>query len=43
MTFVSSPVSSRWIPPRRPSGCAEFFPDEHVPPRAAAVLLELFG
>ena len=23
--------------------CAEFFPDEHVPPRAAAVLLELFG
>ena len=23
--------------------CAEFFPDERVPPRAAAVLLELFG
>jgi hypothetical protein len=23
--------------------CAEFFPDEHVPPRAAAVLRELFG
>jgi len=23
--------------------CAEFFPDEHVPPRAAAVLLELVG
>jgi hypothetical protein len=23
--------------------CVEFFPDEHVPPRAAAVLLELFG
>ena len=23
--------------------CAEFFPDEHVPLRAAAVLLELFG
>jgi len=22
---------------------AEFFPDEHVPPRAAAVLRELFG
>lgn len=23
--------------------CAEFFPDENVPPRAAAVLQELFG
>ena len=23
--------------------CAEFFPDEQVPPRAAAVLPELFG
>ncbi len=23
--------------------CAEFFPDEQIPPRAAAVLRELFG
>jgi hypothetical protein len=23
--------------------CAEFFPDENIPPRSAAVLQELFG
>jgi hypothetical protein len=33
---VDSAETALWI-------CAEFFPDEQVPPRAAAVIQELFG